>query len=413
MKRSPSTTLAATLTLVAATASAQLSDCDFQRPLEGVAPGWRTAGVPPEVFAQAASSLSDLRVYGLTAADTLEVPYVLRVARGAVTVTERAVPVLNRGRQGGARVFTVETGDAEPLDELRLDLGNDNFEARATLEGSADLATWTTVLEGYRLLGIRNAGTDYKVETLRFPRARFRYFRVRVSGLPELRLRGVYARTVERTPARRQRVPVVGLTAKRDRDARLSTVEVALAGLLPVDEVAVYVRDTVTYLRPLRIASARDTVAGPGGRALVPWVPVVRARLSSAEEARFPLDETTVARRLRLVVEDGDNLPLTIDSVAVYSYARELVLRVPPAGRYVMAYGCAQRRAPDYDLEDFGNQIPARIQPARVGQELDVRVPEEATRPWLENPLWLWGSLVLVAGVLGWVAVGLMREPRA
>ncbi|MGS0524577.1 hypothetical protein ACU8V7_04590 [Zobellia nedashkovskayae] len=58
----------------------QLSTYEYKQELKGISEQWHTMTLSNQVFHNTNDNLSDIRVYGLTESDTLEAPYILKVA---------------------------------------------------------------------------------------------------------------------------------------------------------------------------------------------------------------------------------------------------------------------------------------------------------------------------------------------
>lgn len=340
----------------------------------------------------------DLRVFGLTAAgDTLEVPYVYEGEAPAASVLTY-LPIRNPGRVGEAYRYTVEVADARELDLLELRIGNANFEGRVTVEGANNLGDFQTIAEDIRILGLRNGAADFEYARLRFPPSRYRYYRLTISGIPNLALQRVVT-IDERAPAEQRRRYAGRMTLsvpKRDRKA--TELFFYLDGRGLVSSVTLHVADTVPYARSARLAATltprnsaplayRDRPTGTASGTLTLADSVLRLPAS-------------VADIISVKVSNGDDQPLTYDSVTVEGPRRFLVARFPEGVTAAyLSYGCAGRGAPQYDLARLREQIPGGISTLALGEvrELASAAAEEVPPDWSRVVLW---SVLLVVGVV-------------
>lgn len=356
----------------------------------------------------------DLRVMGVTGAgDTIEVPYVYEAARAPIA--ERLyLKRVNAGLVGSATRVTVEAprlSDGRPreLRLLELELANANFEGRVTVEGANRLGDFETVAEDVRIVGLVNEGAAFEYARVRFPPARYRYYRLTVSGISELQLERVAAyRTEESAEPPRRRYPGRMTVSTPVRDGRATEVFYYLDARALVNRVTVHVADTTPYarfvntklsLRPEDSAplAYRDR---PTGRA--------RGELTSADSSLYV--PSSVAEVVSLKIKDGDDRSLQIDSVTVEGPRHFLVARFPAeVARAFLSYGCAERGAPVYDLARLRGQIPDALTTLPVGavREAAVAVDKEVPPDW--SKIWLWAALVVVGVALAVLGVRLLR----
>jgi len=64
----------------------QLDTYNYQRELKGVTDQWHQIQIPKTVFGKINPSMSDIRIYGITAInDTIEAPYILEKTKGVAS----------------------------------------------------------------------------------------------------------------------------------------------------------------------------------------------------------------------------------------------------------------------------------------------------------------------------------------
>lgn len=363
---------------------------------------------------QARGYPDDLRVLGVTGAgDTVEVPYVYEAARASVA--ERLyLERVNAGLVGSATRVTVEAprhGDGRPreLRLLELELGNANFEGRVTVEGANRLGDFETVAEDLRIVGLVDEGAAFEYARVRFPPARYRYYRLTVSDIPELRLDRVAAYRTERSaePPRRSYGGRLATSTPR-RDGRATELVFDLEDRALVNRITVHVADTTPYARftNVRLALRPEDAAPLGYRDR----PTGRARGELTSEDSVLYVPSAVAEVVSILVKDGDDRPLQVDSVTVEGPRHFLVVRFPAeVEQAYLRYGCAALGASDYDLARLRGQIPDTLTPLAVGavEEAAEAVAGEVPPDW--SHIWLWTALVIVGVVLTVLGVRLLR----
>ena len=350
----------------------------------------------------------DLRVFGLTAAgDTLEVPYVYEGPAASTSVLTY-LPIRNPGRVGTAYRYTVEVADARELDALELQLANANFEGRVTVEGANALGDFQTIAEDIRIVALRNGAADFEYARLRFPPSRYRYYRLTIGGIPDLVLQRVVTAS-ERTPeTRRRRYGGHLELSVPKRDGSATELLYYLDERALVDRVTVHVADTAPYSRP---ANLTTTLRPPDSTPIAYRDrPTGYASGTLTREDSVLLLSDAVAEIVSVKLKNGDDAPLSYDSVTVEGPRRFLAARFPEGVTAAfLSYGCADRGAPDYDLARLREQIPEGLSTLALGtaEARGGEVEEEVPPDW--SSVALWAALLVVAVVIGVSGVRLLR----
>jgi hypothetical protein len=135
--------------------------------------------------------------------------------------------------------------------------------------------------------------------------------------------------------------------------------------------------------------------------------------VSSAKEP-FPISlDGTQARRLLLVVDNGDSPPLHLLKAKAWLRNLALLAYMKPEVRYWLLFGNDTLPAPEYDLA----AARPRIKP--LGRICQVSPYERLAHPPALAPaklaqsytqVYLWAGIVVLAGLLVWMAVSLMKD---
>lgn len=399
------------LLLLANVAVGQMNGFRYKRELQGVSSQWHRLIVPDSVFGKTRNNLHDIRIYGVAPGqDTLEVPYLLHTG-SEQTEKETAFLLRNTTHNSNGWYFTFELPDEEAINHLQLEFEQKNFDWSIQLQGSHDQREWFTLLDRYRILSISNASTEFRFTRLNFPDARYRYYRllVRSTEQPVLRSAKLLQRsTVAGTP---KTYPVRTIIQNNNKATRQSEVTIDLPLPVPVSMLQVSIQDKVDYYRPLTITCLSDSFQTEQGwsyqyRSLATGV------VSSEGTNRFSFP-AAITQKLKLILHNQDNQPLTIDSVYVSGFVHELVARFPQREntRYYLVYGNERMAAPEYDLSRFSTNIPGITTLLTTGaEEIITGAPVQKTTALFTNAWWLWLIIGAVIVLLGWFTLSMMRK---
>ena len=349
----------AAVTLAALAASAPASALDasrfrWERSLE--TRGGLSAFEPDgRMYEHAAVGFSDLRILD---ARGRQVPWRPRSVRGDERL--QAAQLLNAGTQGGAAVALLDFGPERVVrDRIYLDVPLEPFVGRAEVYGSDDRRTFTR-LSSTAIYDVRGA-TRAVSATVVFPQSDFRYYRIRATGVREIR--GATAEAVTAAGA-----PVVRRAEIAARQAGRRTVIDADIGYrrLTVNELR-FASSTPAFDRPVEVSGSMD------GKAFFPAGGGRLYRFGEAGETTVPVNSRY--RYLRIRISNGDDEPLRDLRLTLRAYRDYILLAPGHAPPYRVLYGGPPVR-PEYD---FAQQPEVRGQPtvAMLGPEH----PNEAFEP--------------------------------
>jgi hypothetical protein len=333
------------------------------------------------MYEHAAVGFDDLRVLD---ARGRQVPWRPRSVRGDRRL--QAATLLNAGTQGRAAVALLDFGPERVVRErIQLDVPFEPFVGRAEVFGSDDRRTFTR-LSSTAIYDVRGA-TRATSATVVFPPSDFRYYRVRATGVKEIRGATAEAVAAAGAPVRRQARIVMRQEARRtviDADVRYRG--------LRVHELR-FASSTPAFDRPVEVTGSMDGrsyfVAG-GGRLY---------RFGESGETTVPLNSRY--RYLRIRIANGDDEPLRDLRVTLRAYRDYILLAPGYTPPYRILYGGPAVR-PEYDFaqqpEVRGRPTVAALGPERVNEAFE---PPADTRAFTErHPVLLQLALALAAAAL-------------
>lgn len=401
------------LVLFCAGANVQGQSYEYRREIKGISNQWHKIVLPDGFFRESSPDLYDIRILGITNQnDTIEAPYLLRQVTGRTTRKEIGYQLLNTSHNPKGYYYTFKMRGSEPIDQIELKFEKYNFDWYVTLDGSQDQTEWFTVLEDYRILSIKNESIDFQFATLNFPTAKYRYYRLFVPGNEKPGLSS--ATIVQQKIAKEglKNYPVKQTKVTEHKQDKLTTVEVELPLMVPVNTINITVHDQFDYYRPLEIQYLADSFKITQGWKYS-YQELTTGVLSSDRKNGFSFPGT-IAKKLKIIIYNQDNTPLTIDSVQVKGGIYELVARFTQPASYFLVYGRKAGKSPSYDIRHYADKIPPTLKALKLGVEQSVeKVPP--TLPGKQKPpfakkFWLWSIMIVIIVVLGWFSLKMMKR---
>jgi hypothetical protein len=370
------------------------------------------------IFAHAAPALADLRLYR----NGTETPYVIQLAAPAVA-SQRDLSPLDKGVRGGQTVFDAEMPDGHYSD-LDLAVTAHDFIAAVEVAGSQTQAgSAETKLGSYTVFDLAKQRLG-RSTVLHLPESDFKFLHFRIAG--PLKPENITGLSVVRLPASQPRYVTVAETTQVVQKGHTSVFMFTVPAHVPVDRVvfaagaqpALFSRDVSIEVEPVETTPAADaprfpqTVTGSGNLLRVHSV----QNGHRIDEEHLTIDAPSadfgVPAKWTIAVDNGDDVPLKVDSVRLQMLERDLCFESSGAGDAKLYYGDAALSAPRYDYATlFARQANAAAVTAGAEQPNGQFEPRPDQRPFTEkHPALLWAALVLVVALLGAIALGSVKR---
>ena len=382
----------------------------YQRELLGIETQWHKLILPNEIFEKTKIDLSDIRIIGVSAnKDTLEAPYILQLASDKVTQVAASFKLINQTKNNTGSYFTFEIPVEGAINQIQLDFKPLNFDWKITLEGSQNQQEWFSILKDYRILSINTPDTNFNYTTLNFPTAKYPYFRLLIHDVdnPEFIAARLFLNEI--TDGNYNTYQIKSNALNEDKKNKLTEINLDLKSTVPVSKLTLGFKDNYDYFRTVHISYLRDSVKTEKG-----WKygygKLTSGTINSFEKTELKF-KSTVLKKLKIVIENQDNVPLQIDSIQVEGYVHEIVARFTAPATYFLTYGNPLEQAPIYDIERFADQIPTNLKELQLGKEQFIRKDmKDAEKPLFQNSFWLWGVMIIIIILLGWFSLKMIRQ---
>ena len=388
----------------------QMKSYDYKRELKNVSEQWHKIVLPDEIFGKTSKDLHDIRIFGISPKnDTIEAPYLLRTLKNQIKSKSVEFKILNTSRTDEGYYFTFETSKSTPVNEIKLNFEQKNFDWRIQLEGSQNQNDWFTILENYRILSIENEETDFEFTKLKFQDSKYRYFRVFINTKenPDIQFASISKEETSEGKFKNHTVKTSNIVDKRD--AKVTEIDIELRKPVPVSHLKINILNNFDYFRPVTIKYLSDSIKTEVGWKYN-YKTLTSETLSSIEENEFTF-ESTIAQKFKISIYNHNNQALSIDSVEAKTYVHELVTRFTEKATYFLTYGNNEAKRPYYDIERFTDKIPKSLTTLELGEVQNiVKVEQSSPKPLFENKIWLWLMIGLVILLLGWFSVKMMKS---
>ncbi|MGC1514279.1 MAG: DUF3999 family protein, partial [Maribacter sp.] len=351
------------LTLFALIGHGQMDTYNKKMQLNGIDAPWHQIYLPDAVFEEVKADFSDIRIYGITASDTIEAPFLVSNSKGIDSRTTIPFELLNTVSNAEGYFYTYRLSEAVPVNEIKLDFQNSNFDWRIHLEGSQNQQDWFTLLTDYRILSIENDLTAYAFTDLKFPDAQYQYFRVMVIARekPILRSATVTRKARQATAYR----PVEIYSFKTSEEDKNTIIDITATRRNSVSRIKLDIAADFEYYRPVKIQYLSDSLQTEKGMQYR-YTTLTTGTLSSLEPNNFELPNT-LAKQFQVVISNHDNRPLTVSNVALEGYLHTLTARFTESATYFLVFGNPDAYRPNYDISKTPITLPDSLSTLSLG----------------------------------------------
>ncbi|MCU0404443.1 MAG: hypothetical protein MUE99_07820 [Chitinophagaceae bacterium] len=385
----------------------------YSRKLEVKNAGWNKIFLPAEMESTCRPDFADLRILAIKGnGDTAEAPYAFYNNNYEEVSKKTPLHILNPTHSKGSYYYTFEQKEKQNLKEIELSFKQKNFEYFITLEGSHDEKQWFTLLKDYRILSIHNNITEYTFTTLSFSESSYPFYRLQVPSNVDPGLLSAFMNIDGANNEATQKINISSSQTEINKQSKQTIVTLTLEKEFPVTNLKVFSSFRGDYLRSstvYKVAQGYDSVLQPGNK----YEPVINLVLSSLGTNSFDIPKIK-SKQIRIVVNNDDNEPLTIDSIHLSTRLTGIKVQLPEAKEYLMVYGDKNASMPNYDAAEILRQTnPVMHTSFTIGNEESFKkAGTDKPGHWFENDLYLYALMAGVIALLGYFSIVMMRKKQ-
>ena len=389
---------------------AQMKDYQYKRTLTGVTNGWHQIQLPEELFSKISPTFHDLRIYGINKNnDTIEAPYLLKASSEKRISKQIPFTILNTSNTATGYYVTFEMTSDESINQLNLSFAEDNFDWLCALEGSQNQQEWFTITENKRIVSIKNNQTDFQFTQLTFGNSKYRFYRLYINSKEKPQLKEASISKQAISNANYTNYPIKKLQIQENKANKQTELSIELPQLVPVSFLKINVLASFDYYRSCSIQYLSDSIQTEKGW-IYQYQTLTTGTLNSMDTNGFSF-RSTLAKKLKIIIDNQDNQPLKTDSIQVKGYQYQMLTRINEPASYYLVYGNSTAFKPEYDIHRFVDQLPTNLTALSVGDEQIIQKNEqEITKPLFQNVVFLWIVMGLIITVLGWFSFTMLQK---
>ncbi|MFI5136923.1 MAG: hypothetical protein ACHQIM_03790 [Sphingobacteriales bacterium] len=365
--------------------------------------GFYRIALHPDLVAKSNADLSDIR---LIDQKSHFVPY-LNANNLPQSPKEKFIvfpEVLVKSKADTSTAFVVESKVKAPVNMLWVKLKNTSVKRLVNLSGSDDLKQWFAIKEDIPLReGEINSDGTY-LQSLSFPASDYHYLKLLVNDKNKAPVKFLEAGIYTEQSLANLYFPIrPGKIVRKDSN-NVTFITMQLNDQYLINKVTLSVSAPKYYKRDVSIYKIdKQGYQSVGDTELN----------SNKDNSLFIAAKTD---KLELQISNGDNLPLSIDSVKVAQAGQYIVSYLESGQSYWLLTGDVKASAPDYDLKFFTDSIHATI--PEIGNDPLTKNAAYAIRPTQvkrEYPGIIWAAIIVVLALLSlltWKMIGEVNNKK-
>lgn len=331
--------------------------------------GYYAIQLSTEVLGRAAKDFSDLRIL----CDEKEVPYFVNTGSSYSTTIEYLPYPFSVTKRDKKSELLIEVGD-QKISTFDIEIKNSAAVKNYSLSGSNDKKEWYGVSKG-TLSGGNNNRTTSEIKKIDFPLSDYHYYKMTLNdSLSEpLNILKVEAKISESVLNQYEtEIPVLScdmVTAK----GKKSNLTISFPYQYEVSRVQFQI-GSPTYF-------SRDCNFGT---------------ISNHDQS---LECNITTDTLRIAISNGDDQPLTIQSIKCYTPSASLIAYLDSAKNYTLTFGGEAVVAPTYDLS-FIKHVPNELITITTDDSTIQTITKEKPKNSLVELFWKYGIWVVIALIM-------------
>jgi hypothetical protein len=374
------------------------------------ADGFYRIDLSPELMPDINGGMSNVRIVD---AAGREVPYLLREEQPAsYSQTFRSYRILQYDKQKNCCTSIIlENPDNKAINNVHLSLRNADVTKVMILTGSDDRQNWYALKQKSSISAAGDGKNTSTMRLLDFPLSNYAYYKIDIddSTSAPLNIMGAGYFELNTSAGNFSDVPVEW--DKTDSAAvRRTYVKLRFKRQQVMDRIELSMKGAPYFLR--RGTLLREIK--PTRKKTKPYFERLTSfTVSSRQPAVIEVDAER-GNEFILEIENEDNPPLEVDNIRIEQLQRYLVAWLPKGEGYLLKFGPAQFATPHYDLVNFSDSIPPNLVAVKVGPLKSIKQAQaEESRTFFTSTVAIWVAIVAVIGILGFMAVRMVREMKA
>ncbi|MBB5439295.1 hypothetical protein HDC92_002982 [Pedobacter sp. AK017] len=203
-------------------------------------------------------------------------------------------------------------------------------------------------------------------------------------------------------------IPYTVFKTREIKTSKQSVVEINFDKAYQIDKLRLTVDGFKFYRREAWLAKKNGDIRQKGNQD--PYQLMDSFIILSGKTTIIELKGANRYKTLYLIIENEDNLPLTVKKIEAYQQNMHLTAYLEKDKTYILKTGAQDMSFPRYDLSYFNDSISNGVPFIKVGNFSQNKAEVKKATTFFNSKAWIWAALTALIGILGYLSYKMIRE---
>lgn len=361
----------------------------------------------PEVRSASQNNIDFLRIFD---AKNNEVPYVIYEGKSNNSSLKNFTIISKTAVPNVATSVIISNENALNLDNLTLKIANTDVDKKYNISGSNDQKEWFGLVINQKVIGLNDAGENFVERDFPFPLNNYKFLKINFIDKNSLPINILGASLEENHSVNQSKTELQNFTQKIETDKKRKQTRITITFENPqvIDGIGFDIASPSYYLRDARILINKTRVYKKSTENYVENISAFQ--LNSKSKNRFDV-QSFFAKELIIEIDNQDNQALEIKKINLFQSPVSILTDLKSNEIYTLKIDSTWS-APQYDLANSGIDFSKNYPVATLSnlEKLEQSKSKETEKSFWQTPLFMWICIVLAVVIIGYFAVGLIKD---
>jgi len=361
----------------------------------------------PEVRSVSKNNINFLRIFD---AKNNEVPYVIYEGKSSNSSFKNFTILSKTAVPNVVTSVIISNENALNLDNLTLKIANTSVDKKYNISGSNDQKEWFGLVSNKIISDLNEAGKTSVERNFSFPLNNYKFLKIDFIDKNSLPINVLEASLEESHSVNQSKTELQNFTQKIETNKKLKQTKITITFQNPqvIDGIGFDISAPSYYLRDSRILINKTRVYKKSNENYVETISAFQ--LNSKSKNRFDV-QSFFTKEFIIEIDNQDNPALEINKINLFQLPVSILTDLKSNENYTLKIDSTWS-APQYDLANSGIDFNQNYPVATISnlERLEQSKSKEDAKTFWQTPLFMWICIVLAVAIIGYFAVGLIKD---
>lgn len=363
----------------------------------------------PEIRSASKEDMGRFRIFN---AQNKEVPYVVLDANDRQFSVFNPFTILSTDViKDSVTSLVIANVSKQLLDHLTLQIANTAVNKQFDVSGSNDQKQWFGLISNAVLNDLNNPDSTFVEKTIRFPSNQYAFLRIAINNKKSLPINVLAVGRYTSKFETQQPMPLTGFNYKISEDSKrkMTTIAFTSANSQHIDAIAFNIK-TPNYLRNAQLIVKKSQKIKK--QTVIYDDVYLYFQLNSTQSSTIDLNDFS-QKTFFIDIENQDNQPLEISSITLLQKPLYVIANLKANEPYHVVVDSTYGK-PSYDLVNFVSPTTSNVPEASISNFIQLESTAQAAtkKAFWQTNAFMWGCIIIGIGVIGYFAMGLLKDMK-